>query len=81
MALCFVGRHKNARCPQILGTHKLILPEFHSFMVGVLCRYETGTPIAAEDAMVARWVGLDELNTLDLSADVARTARAACQLP
>lgn len=69
-----------ARATQILGTHELILPEFHYFMVGVLCRYETGTPVAADDAMSARWVGLEELDQLALSADVAQTARAACQV-
>lgn len=67
-----------ARATQILGTHELILPEFHYFMVGVLCRYEAGTPMAADDAMAARWLELNALDQLELSADVARTARAAC---
>lgn len=66
-----------ARSTQILGTHELILPEFHYFMVGVLCRYETGTPVAADDAMAARWVSLSGMEHLTLSADVASTARTA----
>lgn len=66
-----------ARATKILGTHELILPAFHYFMVGVLCRYETGTPVAADDAMAARWVSLSGMEHLTLSADVASTARTA----
>ncbi len=33
----------------------------HYLLVGVACRYETGDPIAGDDAMDARWVSIDEV--------------------
>ncbi len=33
----------------------------HYLLVGVACRYETGDPIAGDDAMDARWVSIEEV--------------------
>ncbi len=44
----------------------------HYLLVGVTCRYETGDPIAGDDAMDARWVSIDEVRRggLPMSARV-----------
>ncbi len=44
----------------------------HYLLVGVACRYETGDPIAGDDAMDARWVSIDEVRRggLPMSARV-----------
>ncbi|WP_118134479.1 NUDIX hydrolase [Oceanicella sp. SM1341] len=52
---------------------------WHYVLVAVLCRWRAGEPLAADDALEARWVPLAELDApgLALSADVARVARLA----
>ncbi len=44
----------------------------HYLLVGVACRYETGVPIAGDDAMDARWVSINEVRRggLPMSARV-----------
>lgn len=50
-------------------------------LVAVLCEYQGGTPLAADDAEQARWLAVNELETCDLPlldqvAEVARMAQA-----
>jgi len=51
----------------------------HFVLIAVLCQWLLGEPVAADDALEARWFGLEELahETLALSLDVARVARQA----
>lgn len=45
--------------------------EFHFLLAAVLCRYQSGTPMADDDASDAAWVALDDVDTLHTSANVA----------
>lgn len=52
---------------------------FHYILIAVLCRWKSGTPVAADDALEARWFALHELDGADLAmsfgvADIARQA-------
>ncbi|WP_418648244.1 NUDIX hydrolase [Thauera butanivorans] len=51
----------------------------HFVLIAVLCKWQSGQPIAGDDALEARWFELDELDEsgLALSLDVARVARQA----
>jgi ADP-ribose pyrophosphatase YjhB (NUDIX family) len=51
----------------------------HYVLVAVLCRYRSGTPMPASDALEARWLSLDDIERTDLatSARVAEVARQA----
>ncbi|MBY6262737.1 NUDIX domain-containing protein [Azospirillum sp. 412522] len=51
----------------------------HFILVAVLCKWRSGQPIAGDDALEAKWFGLDELDEagLALSLDVAAVAREA----
>lgn len=48
----------------------------HFALVAVVCQWQAGEPQAADDALEARWVALDGMESaLALSADVATLAR------
>lgn len=50
----------------------------HFVLIAVLCEWQTGEPVASDDAMDARWVALQDMQTtLQLSRDVAAVARQA----
>ena len=51
----------------------------HHVLVAVLCRHLSGTPVAASDALEARWLTLAELDEAALSASfrVTEVARQA----
>ncbi|MGV2905721.1 ADP-ribose pyrophosphatase, partial [Achromobacter sp. AGC25] len=50
--------------------------------IAVLCRWQSGEPVAGDDARDARWVPLAELegHELAMSFGVARLARKAAAL-
>ncbi|WP_231803269.1 NUDIX hydrolase [Stenotrophomonas sp. MMGLT7] len=54
----------------------------HFVLIAVLCEWRSGEPIAGDDALEARWFGLDELDDagIALSPDVAEVARQAAAL-
>ncbi|MDO9637654.1 MAG: NUDIX hydrolase [Pseudotabrizicola sp.] len=53
----------------------------HFVLIAVLCRWQQGEPVAADDALDARWVDLDQIeDQADLSLDVASVARQAARL-
>ena len=50
----------------------------HFVLVAVLCQWQGGEPVAADDALDARWVALEDMeHTMILSRDVAEVARQA----
>lgn len=49
----------------------------HYVLIAVRITGVQGEPVAADDALDARWVALDRLEELPLSRDVARLARSA----
>lgn len=58
----------------------------HFILVAVLCRWVAGEPIAADDALEARWFTLAELGTAKIAlslnvVEVARKAAAMTDLP
>ena len=52
----------------------------HFYLVAVLCHYDSGVPVAADDAQEAQWVSLDMVldRALPMSADVDRLLELAC---
>ena len=52
----------------------------HFILITVLCQWTHGQPVAADDALDARWVALDRLAELPLSRDVAKVAAQAAAL-
>ena len=53
----------------------------HFVLIAVQCQWQQGEPVADDDAMDARWVPIQEMETaLDLSRDVAAVARRAALL-
>lgn len=58
--------------------------ECQYLLVAVLCEYQSGTPMPADDALQACWLEVDELENSDLPlldqvAEVARLAQARMQ--
>ncbi len=52
----------------------------HFVLIAVRCEWLAGEPLAADDALDARWVALDGMeNALPLSRDVAQMARRAAE--
>ncbi|MFE3835569.1 NUDIX hydrolase [Pseudogemmobacter sonorensis] len=52
----------------------------HFVLVAVLCRWQAGEPLAADDALEARWTPVEGMETaLRLSRDVAGLARRAAR--
>ena len=52
----------------------------HFVLVALRCHWRSGEPVAADDALDARWIPLKEMeNTLPLSRDVAGLARQAAE--
>lgn len=51
----------------------------HFVLIGVLCGWISGDPVAGDDALEAKWFHLDDLDGADLalSLDVAEVARQA----
>ncbi len=51
--------------------------QFHYVLVAVLCRWTRGDPVAADDALDAKWFSIDDLDGagLALSLDVVGVAR------
>jgi ADP-ribose pyrophosphatase YjhB (NUDIX family) len=54
----------------------------HFVLIAVLCEWVSGTPVAGDDALEARWFRLDALDdaSLALSLDVAEVARRAATI-
>ncbi len=54
----------------------------HFVLIAVLCKWQSGEPIADDDALEARWFKLDELDdaNLALSLNVAEVARQAANI-
>lgn len=54
----------------------------HFVLIAVLCKWVGGEPVAADDALEARWLPLEDLDEagLALHDDVARIARVAAEL-
>lgn len=44
--------------------------QHHFLLAAVLCSFESGTPLAADDVSDARWIHVDMLDTVACSADV-----------
>ena len=51
----------------------------HFILIAVLCQWQSGEPVAADDALEAKWFALEDLDDcrLALSLDVAKVARNA----
>ncbi|MFT3802329.1 MAG: NUDIX hydrolase [Burkholderiaceae bacterium] len=51
----------------------------HFILIAVLCKWQSGEPVAGDDALEAKWFALADLDesALALSLDVARVARQA----
>jgi 8-oxo-dGTP diphosphatase len=54
----------------------------HFVLIAVLCKWISGEPVAGDDALEARWFGLEELDdaSLALSLDVAEVAKRAAAI-
>ncbi len=50
---------------------------FHYLLAVVLCRYQAGTPVAADDVSDARWFDVSDICTLDTSSDVQEVVSLA----
>lgn len=53
----------------------------HFVLIAVLCQWQAGEPFAADDALDAKWVAIEDMETtLHLSRDVAAVARQAASV-
>ncbi len=50
---------------------------FHYLLAAVLCRYEAGTPAAADDVSDARWCDIADIDALTTSANVQEVVAMA----
>ncbi|MBK5934564.1 ADP-ribose pyrophosphatase YjhB (NUDIX family) [Rhodovulum imhoffii] len=48
---------------------------YHFVLVALRCEWVAGAPVAGDDALEARWVSLEEMTVLELSAGVYALAR------
>lgn len=57
-------------------------PEFHYLLLGILCRYVAGEPVASDDALDARFVPYDDVfgAKFDLCDDVDKMLSLALKL-
>lgn len=57
-------------------------PEFHYLLLGVLCRYVAGEPVASDDALDARFVPFDDVfgAKFDLCDDVGKMLVRATEM-
>jgi len=53
------------------------LPDRHFVLIAVRCDWVSGAPVAADDALDARWWPIAEIAGLEASTDVERVARMA----
>lgn len=75
-----------AKAQEVLGAVDVLVPasdgemQHHFVLIALRCDWQNGEPLAADDALDARWVALDELDkALPLSRDVASIAQRAAQ--
>lgn len=59
----------DSRAMEILSALDAIGPGDHHFvLIAVLCRWVTHEPVASDDALEARWFGLDDLGAITATA-------------
>jgi 8-oxo-dGTP diphosphatase len=74
-----------AQAREVVTTLDILVPDEegttrqHYILIAVLCRWISGDPVAADDALDARWFAIAELDpgTIAMSADVDAIARRA----
>ncbi|HBZ44883.1 MAG TPA: NUDIX hydrolase [Maritimibacter sp.] len=68
-----------ARAETVLDVLPIDAPGYAFDLAAVLCAYETGDPVAADDAAAAAWVAVTEVleKRLEMSQDVDRVLRLA----
>ena len=77
-----------ARAPEVLTALDALDSDdagqlrFHYVLIAVVCQWVSGEPVAADDALEARWVDLESLvgGALATSKDVAEVAMKAAAL-
>ncbi|MCW9038894.1 MAG: NUDIX hydrolase [Rhodospirillales bacterium] len=54
--------------------------EYHYTLIDIGARWLSGTPLAADDAIDARWVALDDIGAFDLWSETERIIRLSAHL-